>query len=182
MFGSQVLHLFLTGWICLQPGVLRLTAALEGEHDAHVPTPLPSECENDNPLGMISGTIANWQITASSTYPSSWAKGCSEHNARPFRPNGLAWCAKFKSSSEWLQIDLGVRALVRLIIAVSYKQNLCSSYLLPEAVIPHSRVFCLLSAVLAVQNASFEGPKLSHQQGCFRGRGDHRAACFFPPN
>ncbi|TGZ63766.1 hypothetical protein CRM22_006732 [Opisthorchis felineus] len=112
MFGSQVLHLFLTGWICLQPGVLRLTAALEGEHDAHVPTPLPSECENDNPLGMISGTIANWQITASSTYPSSWAKGCSEHNARPFRPNGLAWCAKFKSSSEWLQIDLGVRALV----------------------------------------------------------------------
>ncbi|KAF5402961.1 Lactadherin [Paragonimus heterotremus] len=61
---------------------------------------------------MISGTIANWQITASSTYPSSWAKGCSEQNARLFRPNGLAWCAKFKSSSEWLQIDLGVRALV----------------------------------------------------------------------
>ncbi|CAH8542287.1 unnamed protein product [Dicrocoelium dendriticum] len=82
------------------------------EPDAHVQTPLPAECEADDPLGMISGSIANWQITSSSTYPASWVKGCSEQNARLFRPNGLAWCAKFKSSSEWLQIDLGVRALV----------------------------------------------------------------------
>lgn len=61
---------------------------------------------------MISGTIADWQITASSTYPTSWVKGCQEKNGRLFRQNGLAWCAKFKSSSEWLQIDLGVQALV----------------------------------------------------------------------
>ncbi|VDP81444.1 unnamed protein product [Schistosoma mattheei] len=61
---------------------------------------------------MISGTIADWQITSSSTYPSSLVKGCEEKNARLFRTNGLAWCAKFKSSSEWLQIDLGVQALV----------------------------------------------------------------------
>ncbi|THD27537.1 Coagulation factor 5 8 type C terminal [Fasciola hepatica] len=85
---------------------------LEPSSTAHTQTPLPSVCESDDPLGMISGSIADWQITASSTYPSSWAKGCSEANARLFRPNGLAWCAKFKSSSEWLQIDLGVRALV----------------------------------------------------------------------
>lgn len=73
---------------------------------------LNKECENDDPLGMISGTIADWQITSSSTYPSSLVKGCEEKNARLFRTNGLAWCAKFKSSSEWLQIDLGVQALV----------------------------------------------------------------------
>ncbi|CAH8581012.1 unnamed protein product [Heterobilharzia americana] len=81
----------------------------------HVKEPnavLNKECENDDPLGMISGTIADWQITASSTYPPSWVKGCEERNARLFRPNGLAWCAKFKSSSEWLQIDLGVQALI----------------------------------------------------------------------
>ncbi|TNN08148.1 Lactadherin isoform 2 [Schistosoma japonicum] len=82
------------------------------EHVQVSNTILNKECENDDPLGMISGTIADWQITSSSTYPSSWVKGCEEKNARLFRANGLAWCAKFKSSSEWLQIDLGVQALV----------------------------------------------------------------------
>ncbi|CAH8519996.1 unnamed protein product [Schistosoma turkestanicum] len=82
------------------------------EHVQEPSTILNKECENDDPLGMISGSIADWQITSSSTYPSSWVKGCEEKNARLFRTNGLAWCAKFKSSSEWLQIDLGVQALV----------------------------------------------------------------------
>nr|CAH8853632.1 unnamed protein product [Trichobilharzia regenti] len=82
------------------------------EHVQESYSVLNKECENDDPLGMISGTIADWQITASSTYPTSWVKGCEERNARLFRQNGLAWCAKFKSSSEWLQIDLGVQALV----------------------------------------------------------------------
>ncbi|XP_018651917.1 putative dock [Schistosoma mansoni] len=82
------------------------------EHVQESTTILNKECENDDPLGMISGSIADWQITSSSTYPSSWVKGCEEKNARLFRTNGLAWCAKFKSSSEWLQIDLGVQALM----------------------------------------------------------------------
>lgn len=63
---------------------------------------------------MISGDIQDWQITASSTYPSEWDKGCHERYARVYQPNGLGWCSKYKSSSEWLQIDLGVAAKVRL--------------------------------------------------------------------
>ncbi|KAK2183079.1 hypothetical protein NP493_324g03010 [Ridgeia piscesae] len=63
-------------------------------------------------LGMISGAIQDWQITASSTYPLEWDKGCHERYGRLYQPNGLGWCAKYKSSSEWLQVDLGVAAKV----------------------------------------------------------------------
>lgn len=62
---------------------------------------------------MISGAIQDWQITASSTYPLEWDKGCHERYGRLYQPNGLGWCAKYKSSSEWLQVDLGVAAKVR---------------------------------------------------------------------
>ena len=72
-----------------------------------------SECAQNGALGMISGAIQDWQITASSTYPLEWDKGCHERYGRLYQPNGLGWCAKYKSSSEWLQVDLGVAAKVR---------------------------------------------------------------------
>ncbi|VDO13375.1 unnamed protein product [Rodentolepis nana] len=71
-------------------------------------------CEQDDPLGMISGAITDAQISASSFMDEGdWAiNSCSPNNARPFLTNGLAWCPKYKSSTEWLQIDLGVRATI----------------------------------------------------------------------
>ena len=57
---------------------------------------------------MISGEIKDWQLSTSSTYPSNWDRTCHERYARLYQPNGHAWCAKYKTSSEWLQIDLGV--------------------------------------------------------------------------
>jgi lactadherin len=61
---------------------------------------------------LISGVIEDWQITASSTYPSTWDAGCHQKYARVYQPNGVAWCAKHKSVSEWLQVDLGIPAKV----------------------------------------------------------------------
>ena len=69
-------------------------------------------CGESGPLGMISGEIQDWQITASSSYPVDWDKGCHERYGRLFQTNGLSWCAKFKAPSEWLQVDLGVIAKV----------------------------------------------------------------------
>ena len=66
---------------------------------------------------MIQGEIQDWQITASSTYPQEWDKGCHERYGRVYQPNGLGWCAKYKSSSEWLQVDLGVAAKVSYVIS-----------------------------------------------------------------
>ncbi|GFN76303.1 lactadherin [Plakobranchus ocellatus] len=61
---------------------------------------------------MITGAISDWQITASTTYPSEWDRACHEKYARVYLPNKLGWCAKYKSASEWLQVDLGVAARV----------------------------------------------------------------------
>ena len=58
---------------------------------------------------MISGEIRDWQITASS---SRWGFDCHEKNARIYRSFNRAWCARHKSDSEWLQIDLGITAKV----------------------------------------------------------------------
>lgn len=70
------------------------------------------DCHHNGPLGMTTGRIQDSQITASSNYPPEWDKGCQEKYARVYQPNGVGWCAKFKSSSEWLQVDLGVPAKV----------------------------------------------------------------------
>lgn len=67
---------------------------------------------NDGPLGMANGEIKDWQITASSTYPSMWDPNCHEKFSRLYLNNDKAWCAKHRSDSEWLQIDLGVAAKV----------------------------------------------------------------------
>ncbi|CAF1300503.1 unnamed protein product, partial [Adineta ricciae] len=63
----------------------------------------------NGPLGMISGEIRDWQITASSTYPDY---DCHEKNARVYQAFDRAWCARHKSDSEWLQIDLGIPAKI----------------------------------------------------------------------
>ncbi|EUB64902.1 hypothetical protein EGR_00171 [Echinococcus granulosus] len=82
--------------------------------------PFYDACEQDDPLGMISGAITDAQISTSSYIEEGgWAiSKCAPTNARPFLANGLAWCPKYKSSTEWLQIDLGVRATVRLALNV----------------------------------------------------------------
>ena len=63
----------------------------------------------NGPLGMISGEIRDWQITASSTL---WDPDCHEKNARLYQSSDRAWCPRQKSDSEWLQIDLGISAKV----------------------------------------------------------------------
>ena len=71
-----------------------------------------ADCTYSAPLGMISGDIQDWQLSASSTYPHEWDQNCHERYARLYQANGRAWCARYKSSSEWLQVDLGVAAKV----------------------------------------------------------------------
>ncbi|ESN98515.1 hypothetical protein HELRODRAFT_84471, partial [Helobdella robusta] len=72
------------------------------------------ECKRDQPLGMISGKIQDWQISASSTFPREWDPHCALRFARLFQDGDQCWCSKFKSSSEWLQIDMGLPTKVRL--------------------------------------------------------------------
>jgi len=78
-------------------------------------------CDRSIPLGMISGDIKDWQLSASSTLQSSTTdtqhyrrpRGrCHERYGRLYQSSGHAWCAKYKTASEWLQIDLGVAAKV----------------------------------------------------------------------
>lgn len=69
-------------------------------------------CKQSVPLGMISRAISDWQVTSSSVYPPEWDRMCAERFARVYLPNGLGWCARYKSASEWLQVDLGVLSKV----------------------------------------------------------------------
>ena len=71
-----------------------------------------ADCDYSAPLGMISGDIQDWQLSASSTYPHEWDENCHERYARLYQANGRGWCARYKTSSEWLQVDLGVAAKV----------------------------------------------------------------------
>jgi len=71
-----------------------------------------SECHRSVPLGMISGDIQDWQISASSTTPVEWDKDCHERFARLYYGKARSWCAKYKAPSEWLQVDLGVASKV----------------------------------------------------------------------
>ena len=69
-------------------------------------------CHTTGPLGMITGAIQDWQISASSAYPNEWDRKCREKYARVYLENKYGWCAKYKSASEWLQVDLGVSSRV----------------------------------------------------------------------
>jgi hypothetical protein len=73
---------------------------------------------------MTNGDIRDWQITASSTLSDI---DCHEKNARLYQSLDRAWCARHKSDSEWLQIDLGITAKVSKIIyfiLYNLKENL----------------------------------------------------------
>ena len=75
-----------------------------------------SACDRSVPLGMMSGGIQDWQVSASSTSPAEWDKGCHERFARLYHGKGRSWCAKYKAPSEWLQVDLGVASKVFIIL------------------------------------------------------------------
>jgi len=97
-----------------------------------------ADCESSGPLGLITGALEDWQITASSTYPNNWDRGCQERYARVYQPNGVAWCAKHKSSSEWLQVDLGIAAKV-------CAKPICSAFKQPASFsLPHDRAKCCI--------------------------------------
>jgi len=69
---------------------------------------------------VITGKIADWQITSSSVYPVEWDKDCAERYGRVYQPDRLGWCAKYKSNSEWIQVDLGVASKVFIYYVKSY--------------------------------------------------------------
>lgn len=79
--------------------------------------PCPADCPYNGPLGLSTGVVSDSQISASSTYPPNWDAGCSERYGRVYQPDGRGWCAKFKSASEWLQVDLGLPSKVNIINA-----------------------------------------------------------------
>ncbi|PSN38913.1 hypothetical protein C0J52_16372 [Blattella germanica] len=64
------------------------------------------------PLGLMSGTVHDWQLSASSSYPADRDPECHVKYARLHQPRGRAWCAKYKSANEWILVDLGVAAQV----------------------------------------------------------------------
>lgn len=67
------------------------------------------DCASSELVGLSTGHIKDWQISASSTFPSS---NCHERFARLHLHNGLSWCARYKAPTEWLQLDLGLPAKV----------------------------------------------------------------------
>jgi len=91
-------------------------------------TDLCADCDYSAPLGMISGDVQDWQLSASSTYPHEWDKNCHERYARLYQANGRGWCARYKTSSEWLQVDLGVAAKVSLSLSLSHTHTHTHTY------------------------------------------------------
>ena len=85
-------------------------------------------CHRSVPLGMMSGDIQDWQISASSTTPTEWDRGCHERFARLYHGKARSWCAKYKSPSEWLQIDLGVASKVGIASASRFCCSSATSY------------------------------------------------------
>ncbi|CAF0722018.1 unnamed protein product [Didymodactylos carnosus] len=83
----------------------------------------------NGPLGMTTGEIRDWQITSSS---SLWDPDCHEKYSRLYQPNDRAWCARQKSDSEWLQIDLGISAKISgvLIQGRANKEEYVTSFMI----------------------------------------------------
>ena len=79
-----------------------------------------SVCVVNGPLGMTTGEIKDFQIKSSNSYPQEWDKFCHEKYGRVYMPNKYGWCAKYKSPSEWLMVDLGVAAKVSCIYLYLY--------------------------------------------------------------
>ncbi|XP_050712876.1 lactadherin-like isoform X1 [Eriocheir sinensis] len=78
--------------------------------EAPLENPSPPGCSS--PLGLTTGDVLDWQISASSSYPATWDAGCQVKYARLHQPNGRAWCAGRRAAGEWVLVDLGVPAKV----------------------------------------------------------------------
>ncbi|XP_050709253.1 EGF-like repeat and discoidin I-like domain-containing protein 3 [Eriocheir sinensis] len=65
-----------------------------------------------SPLGLTTGDVLDWQISASSSYPATWDAGCQVKYARLHQPNGRALCAGRRAAGEWVLVNLGVPAKV----------------------------------------------------------------------
>ncbi|XP_050704705.1 EGF-like repeat and discoidin I-like domain-containing protein 3, partial [Eriocheir sinensis] len=78
--------------------------------EAPLENPSPPGCSS--PLGLTTGDVLDWQISASSLYPATWDAGCQVKYARLHQPNGRAWCAGRRAAGEWVLVDLGVPAKV----------------------------------------------------------------------
>lgn len=62
-------------------------------------------------LGLSSGAIQDWQMAASSHWTGGEdPNGCQARFARLY--HAKAWCAKHRSSGEWILVDLGVLSQV----------------------------------------------------------------------
>ncbi|XP_067007369.2 lactadherin [Anabrus simplex] len=83
--------------------VLLYNLLLQWKHSA-------GECAR--PLGLTTGAVRDWQLSASSTLPQDLDPECHVRYARLHQPRGRAWCARTKTPDHWLLVDLGVAAEV----------------------------------------------------------------------
>ena len=60
----------------------------------------------------MSGSVHDWQLSASSSFPADLDPECHVRFARLHQPRSRAWCARHKSPNEWILVDLGVAAQV----------------------------------------------------------------------
>ncbi|GBM89158.1 Lactadherin [Araneus ventricosus] len=65
-----------------------------------------------SPLGLMTGAVQDWQISVSSMADHRKDPGCHMRYARIYQPPGRAWCAGRKAAMEWIQVDLGVSAII----------------------------------------------------------------------
>lgn len=68
------------------------------------------------PLGLTSGAVEDWQLSASSSRDRERNPHCAVKYARLHRRGGRAWCAGRRSRREWLMVDLGVQSTVTGIV------------------------------------------------------------------
>uniref|UniRef100_A0A4Q8K6Y4 U47-Liphistoxin-Lth1b_1 n=1 Tax=Liphistius thaleban TaxID=1905330 RepID=A0A4Q8K6Y4_9ARAC len=73
---------------------------------------LGNEIPCSNPLGLMSGMIRDWQMSASSNRSPTTDPNCQVKYGRLMEASGKAWCAGRAVPYEWLQIDLGVAAKI----------------------------------------------------------------------
>ncbi|XP_055929777.1 lactadherin-like isoform X2 [Argiope bruennichi] len=65
-----------------------------------------------SPLGLMTGAVQDWQISVSSMADHRKDPGCHMRYGRIYQPPGRAWCAGRKAAMEWIQVDLGVSAII----------------------------------------------------------------------
>jgi len=64
------------------------------------------------PLGLMSHTIRDWQLAASSVVSRAADPECAVKHARLYAPGALGWCPEHARENEWILVDLGVQSQV----------------------------------------------------------------------